>query len=384
VAGAAGRLAVMLRVGLTGGIGAGKSAVAARLAELGAVIVDSDVLAREVVAPGTPGLAAVVEAFGAGVLDPSGALDRARLGELVFADAGARRRLEGIIHPLVRRRSVELTAAAAADAVVVNDVPLLVEVGLAPTYHLVVVVEADPEVRVERLVGRGLSAAAARARIAAQASDEARRAAADALLDNSGTRDELRAAVDALWAERLVPFERQVRAGQPARAGQLVWSGRPGPSGQPVGAGHVPPGAERLPVVEPDPEWAGRFRRIEGRLRHAAGDSALRVDHIGPTAVPLPASDVIDVQVVVPDLATADRISPALTDAGYPSVPGDWRDDAPPGWAGDPAVLEKRVHGGADPAQLVRVDVRVEPSPVWREELARRDRLRADPARLGA
>jgi dephospho-CoA kinase len=360
VAGAAGRLAVMLRVGLTGGIGAGKSAVAARLAELGAVIVDSDVLAREVVAPDTPGLAAVVEAFGAGVLDPSGALDRARLGELVFADAGARRRLEAIIHPLVRRRSVELTAAAAADAVVVNDVPLLVEVGLAPTYHLVVVVEADPEARVGRLVDRGLTAAAARARIAAQASDEARRAAADALLDNSGTRDALRAAVDALWAERLVPFERQVRAGQPVR---------------------VP---EPLPVVGPDPEWAARFRRIEERLRHAAGDSALRVDHIGPTAVPLPASDVIDVQVVVPDLATADRIAPALTDAGYPRVPGDWRDDAPPGWAGDPAVLGKRVHGGADPAQLVRVDVRVEPSPVWREELARRDRLRVDPARLGS
>lgn len=363
----------MLRVGLTGGIGAGKSAVAGRLAELGAVIVDSDVLARDVVAPGTPGLAAVVEAFGDGVLDSAGGLDRARLGELVFADPGARRRLEGIIHPLVRRRSVELTAAAGADAVVVNDVPLLVEVGLAPTYHLVVVVEADPEVRVARLVGRGMTEAAARARIAAQASDEQRRAAADALLDNSGTRDELRAAVDALWAGRLVPFERQLRAGQPVRAGQ------PASTGQSVGAGQAVPGAERLPVVEPDPGWPGRFRRIEGRLRHAAGDSALRVDHVGPTAVPLAAADVIDVQVVVADLATADRIAPELAEAGYPAVPGEWRDDAPAGWAGDPAVLEKRVHGGADPAQLVRVDVRVEASPVWREALAWRDGRRADP-----
>jgi dephospho-CoA kinase len=347
----------MLRVGLTGGIGAGKSAVAGRLAELGAVVVDSDVLAREVVAPGTAGLAAVAEAFGAGVLDASGALDRARLGELVFADPGARRRLEGIIHPLVRQRSEELTAAAGADAVVVNDVPLLVEVGLAPTYHLVVVVEADPEVRIERLVARGMTAPAARSRIAAQASDAQRRAAADALLDNSGTRDDLRAAVDALWAQRLIPFERQLRAGQPAS------------------------GPVRPPVVGAELDRAAAFRRVEGRLRHAAGESALRVDHIGPTSVPgLPAEDIIDVQVVVPDLATADRIAPALAAAGYPAIPGDWHDDPPAGWSGDPAVLAERRHGGVDPGQLVRVHVRVEASPVWREALAWRDRLRADPA----
>lgn len=195
----------MLRIGLTGGIGSGKSTVAARLAELGAVVIDSDLLAREVVAVGSPGLARVVERFGAGVLLPDGSLDRPGLGRLVFGDPAALADLNAIVHPLVRARSEALTAAADARgaAAVVQDVPLLVETGLAGGYDKVIVVEAPLELRLERLAGRGLDAETARARIAAQASDEQRRAVADVLLDNSGSVEQLRAQVDAAWA-RLV------------------------------------------------------------------------------------------------------------------------------------------------------------------------------------
>ena len=177
----------MLRVGLTGGIGSGKSTVAARLVERGAVLVDSDRIAREVVAPGTPGLAAVVDAFGPAVLAADGSLDRPALAAVVFDDPGARKKLNGIVHPLVRRRSDELIAAAPADSIVVQDIPLLVEGGMAARFPLVVVVHADPAVRVPRLVEqRGMPEADARARIAAQADDAARRAVADVWIDNSG------------------------------------------------------------------------------------------------------------------------------------------------------------------------------------------------------
>jgi dephospho-CoA kinase len=187
-------------VGLTGGIGSGKSVVAARLAELGAVVIDSDRLAREVVAPGTDGLAEVVAAFGPEVLGADGALDRPALGRLVFADPAARARLEQIVHPQVRARTVQLVAAAPAGSVVVNDVPLLVEAGLADTFELVVVVLASEQTRLARLVGeRGMSESEARARIAAQATDEQRRAVADVVLENDGTLAELHAAVDQLW-----------------------------------------------------------------------------------------------------------------------------------------------------------------------------------------
>jgi len=193
-------------VGLTGGIGAGKSAVAARLAELGAVVIDSDQLAREVVAPGTEGLAEVVATFGPGVLGPDRALDRPALGRLVFADPAGRQRLERIVHPLVRARTAHLVAAAPAGSVVVNDVPLLVEAGLADTFELVVVVLARVPTRLKRLVeGRGMSEAEARARIAAQASDEQRRAVADVVLENDGTLAELCAAVDQLWLRLIAP-----------------------------------------------------------------------------------------------------------------------------------------------------------------------------------
>ncbi len=196
-------------VGLTGGIGAGKSAVAARLAEHGALVVDADVVAREVVAPGTEGLAAVVAAFGSGVLADDGSLDRQRLGALIFADDEARARLNAIVHPLVSQRSAELAADAPDEAVVVHDVPLLVENALAPAYDVVVVVLADENVRIQRLRDtRGMREEEARARMAAQTTDDQRRAVADAVLDNSGTLADLHRQVDDLWRDRLAPAAR--------------------------------------------------------------------------------------------------------------------------------------------------------------------------------
>ncbi len=193
----------MLRIGLTGGIGSGKSTVAALLAERGALVVDADRIARQVVEPGTPGLAAVVAEFGEDVLAPDGSLDRPALASVVFADPAARARLDAVVHPLVRARSAEVVATAPADAVVVNDVPLLVETGQAGSYDLVLVVEADPATRVQRLVARGLTADDARARIASQATDEERRAVADVVLRNDGDRAELAAQVERFWAEHV-------------------------------------------------------------------------------------------------------------------------------------------------------------------------------------
>lgn len=193
-----------MRIAVTGGIGSGKSAVTARLAQRGAVVIDADRIAREVVEPGTPGLAAVVAEFGPGILTPDGALDRPAMAAIVFADAERRRALEAIVHPLVGRRSQELLDAAPEDAVVVYDVPLLAEsadLGRADGFDRVVVVTAPVETRVRRLVSRGLSEDDARARIAAQASDDARLAIADLVVDNSGDLEALDAEVDRLWAD---------------------------------------------------------------------------------------------------------------------------------------------------------------------------------------
>lgn len=188
-----------MKVGLTGGIGAGKSEVARLLASFGAVVVDADAIAREVVEPGTPGLAAVVAEFGPGVLNPDGSLDRAALGRVVFADEGRRRALEAIVHPLVAARSAEVIAAAPPDAVVVYDVPLLVENGLQDAYDAVVVVDAPDDVRLERLAARGVAPDDARARMAAQAGREERLAAATYVLDNAGDLAALTSQVERLW-----------------------------------------------------------------------------------------------------------------------------------------------------------------------------------------
>jgi dephospho-CoA kinase len=190
----------MVRVGLTGGIASGKSLVAAELAARGAIVIDADVLARQVVEPGTPALAAIVERFGRQVLT-DGQLDRSRLGEIVFADPLARRDLERIVHPAVRARAVELERAAEGAAVVVHVIPLLVETGQQQNFDFVVTVDVDQEAQIRRLRARnGFGRAEAEARIAAQATREDRRAAADVVLDNTGTLARLSDQIAALWA----------------------------------------------------------------------------------------------------------------------------------------------------------------------------------------
>ncbi|MFD4525299.1 dephospho-CoA kinase [Streptomyces sp. NPDC058470] len=192
----------MLKVGLTGGIGAGKSEVSRLLVEQGAVLIDADRIAREVVAPGTPGLAAVVDAFGEDVLAPDGSLDRPKLGSIVFADPEKLAVLNSIVHPLVGARSRDLENAASQDAVVVHDVPLLAENGLAALYDLVIVVDASPQTQLDRLIRlRGMTQADARARMAAQATRDKRLEIADVVIDNDVPLQELEQRVRDVWAD---------------------------------------------------------------------------------------------------------------------------------------------------------------------------------------
>lgn len=314
----------MLRVGLTGGIGAGKSTVARRLASLGARVIDADVLAREVVEPGTAGLAAVVDEFGDGVLAADGSLDRAALAARAFADEGSRRRLEAVLHPRIASRTAELISSAPADAIVVHDVPLLVEKRMGPGYHLVLVVDAPASVRVDRLVRlRGMGQQDAQRRVRAQASDEQRRAAADVIIDNTGERAVVDAFVDHLWIQRLVPFEQNVRQGRPA----VVQ--------------HVAPA-----VVPADPAWRGDGARLVARLERALGAAAQCVQHVGPTAAAgEPAPDVIDIDVEVADDPSA--CVQALSAAGFAPVPADW-----------PAAEGESLFGTCDPGRPSLVHVR--------------------------
>lgn len=331
----------MLRVGLTGGIASGKSTVARRLASHGAVVVDADTLAREVVAPGSEGLSEVVAAFGPQVLSDDGSLDRPALGRLVFGDAGARRRLESVTHPRIRLLTEQQFRAAPSDAVVVHDVPLLVELGYEDRYHLTVVVHADVPERVRRLVvERGSTDADARSRVAAQADDRARREAADVWLDNTAAEDDLLEAVDSLWRDRLVPFELNVRHGRRAEAGRFV------------------------ELTAPDTWWSATGRRLAARVRRVAGERAVSVEHVGSTAVPgLAADDVVDLQLLVADPATADGLAGALAQAGFPAA-------------------TERLHGNADPSRPVHLHVRTAGSPGARDALLFRDWLRAEePAR---
>ncbi|MCX4412996.1 dephospho-CoA kinase [[Kitasatospora] papulosa] len=192
----------MLKVGLTGGIGAGKSEVSRLLARYGAVVIDADRIAREVVEPGTSGLTAVVEAFGPGILTQDGSLNRPALGSIVFSDPARLATLNNIVHPLVGARSAELERAAAAGAVVVHDVPLLTENGLAPLYDLVVVVDAKPATQLDRLVRlRGMTESDARARMDAQATREQRLAVADLVIDNDGPLEDLESQVRTVWSD---------------------------------------------------------------------------------------------------------------------------------------------------------------------------------------
>jgi dephospho-CoA kinase len=341
----------MLRIGLTGGIGAGKSTVSSTFSELGGVVVDGDVIAREVVEPGTEGLAALVEAFGSEILLPDGALNRPALAAIAFPDDEKRATLNGIVHPLVGKRRAELIEAAPADAVIVEDIPLLVESQMASLFPLVIIVDADPEVRVVRLTQhRGFSEADARARIAAQASEEQRRAVADVWLDNSGTAEELVAAARTLWHDRIWPFADNVRQSTPARA---------------------------LPRLVPaDPTWPDQAARIVARLKTTCGHRAIRVDHVGSTAVPgLDAKDVVDVQVTVASLGVADELADALLAAGYPKVDGPTADVA---HTDDVASWQKRLHASADPGRPTNLHLRVDGWPNQRFALLFRDWLVAN------
>jgi dephospho-CoA kinase len=347
----------MLRIGLTGGIGSGKSTVAGRLAEHGAVVIDADKIAREVVEPGTDGLAEVRAAFGDDVIS-DGALDRAKLAAKVFTDETARATLNGIVHPRIRTRTTELMVAAPDDAIVVHDVPLLVEAHLGAAYHLVLVVDAPEDVRVHRVVhNRGMPEEDARARIRAQAGEADRRAAADVWLDNSGTPDEVLAEVDALWADRLVRYEANIRLHRAARYG--------GPR-----------------LSDPNPAWPAQAKRLRQRIALAGGDLVRRVDHIGSTSVPgLAAKDVVDLQVTVGSIEDADALAEPLVAAGFPKLAWIDRDNPKP-YAPDPAQWQKRIHAGADPGRLANVHLRVEGTPGWRYALLFPAWLRANPAEL--
>ncbi|TWF93827.1 dephospho-CoA kinase [Saccharopolyspora dendranthemae] len=343
----------MLRVGLTGGIGSGKSTVARRLAELGAVVIDADQLSREAVEPGSAGLAELIERFGEDVLDSSGALDRPALAAKAFADEQSRLDLNAIVHPRVAELTARRMAEAPADSVLVHDIPLLVEAGYAPNYHLVLIVDAAEDVRVQRLVGRGLAEQDARARIAAQATEEQRREVADVWLDNGGEVEDLLARVDELWKERLVPFERNLRLHQR--------------------------NAQKPPtLVDPDPEWAAQARRLIARVERAAGQRAVRVDHVGSTSVPIPAKDVIDLQLTVRTLADADALAEPLDEAGFPLLQGLDSDPAHD-FAPEPEQWSKRIHAAADPGRYVNLHIRVEGTAAWRVALLFPAWLRADP-----
>ncbi|MBE3075797.1 MAG: dephospho-CoA kinase [Actinobacteria bacterium] len=358
----------MLRLGLTGGIGSGKSTVAQRFQELGALVIDADLLAREVVAAGSQGLAMIVERFGDAVVAADGSLDRAALGEIVFADAWARKDLEAITHPLIGARTRSVLESAAPGQIVVHDVTLLAELHMAAAYHLTVVVGADEEVRMARLTGgRGLTEADARARIEAQASDGARRAAADAWLDNNGTVDALLAQVDALWQNRIVGFNDNLLTGSRSR------------------------GPDTPTLVPYDESWPLTASRLSGRITLALkaaglGEAGVDVAHIGSTSVPgLPAKDVIDIQVGVRRLSDADRpeFVKALADKGFPRVDGSDNSnhqDTVHAWAPDAASWAKRFHGSADPGRVTHVHVREQESAGWEASLLFRDWLIANPS----
>nr|WP_306422547.1 dephospho-CoA kinase [Paenarthrobacter aurescens] len=346
-----------MKIGLTGGIASGKSLVASRLQELGALLIDADLIARQVVEPGTPGLRRVVEAFGPGILDADGRLDRPKLGAIVFQDPSHREVLNSIVHPLVRQAAATIMAGAGPHDVVVQDIPLLVETGQGRNFHLVVVVDAPDDVRIQRMVEfRGMTADEAKARMAAQATREERNAAADVILANAGGRDELLAEVDALWNGRLLPFAENISRGTRAQR-------------------HVGP------VMTPSTdEWSRQADRLAARIADAAPQDILAVDHIGSTSVPgLAAKDVVDLQVTVVDLDTADRIAPQLAAAGFPPVPHA-NQDTPKPWCPEPEGWQKRFHANADPGRTVNLHLRAVGSPGWHYALLFRDWLRAEPS----
>jgi dephospho-CoA kinase len=347
----------VLDVGLTGGIGSGKSTVAQLLRGLGATVIDADVVAREVVEPGTPTLAAIAERFGNQLIRPDGSLDRAGLAAIVFPDPVALADLDRITGPAIAERVEELRRSADPYTISVYDMPLLVERRLWPREHLTVVVGAAAETRVRRLVDqRGLDAADARHRIARQATDAERRAAADVWVDNDGDLAATEAQVRRLWFDRLVPYNANILTGNRSPR---------------------PP----LAVVAPDPSWPAQAARLVARVAQALTRRAVRVDHVGSTSVPgLPAKDVIDLQIGVASLTDADESGfvADLTERGFVRLP-ELTADAPHTPEGDPAQWAKRLHVSMDPGRAANVHIREIGSPGWRFALQFRDWLRANP-----
>ncbi len=309
-------------MGLTGGIGAGKSTVAKTFVRQGAYHVDADLVAREVVAPGSAGLAALVDAFGPEILGDDGALNRPALAARAFADEESTKRLNGITHPLIGARTQELIAAAPAGAILLHDVPLLVEGNLAPFYDVVVVVHVDAELRLERLVNlRGMDAADARARIEAQATDAQRRAVADVWLDNSGTPEQLAEQARQVWEQRLIPLRDNAAAHRAA----------PLPTAQ----------------TDADPEWAAIGARVVNRLWALLGAGATAIEHVGPTSRPdTRAVPVIDVDVTVADEDASAAAAAILDASAFPALTGST----------DPG---ERLHAAADPGRPARIRIRV-------------------------
>lgn len=280
-------------------MGAGKSTVAKVFAERDAYLIDADKIAREVVAAGTPGLAALAEAFGEEVIGADGELDRAALAAKAFADDESRATLNSITHPLIGARTAELLDAAPANAIVVQDIPLLVENHTAPFFHAVVVVHADEELRVHRLVNsRGIDEADARARISAQATEPQRRAVADVWLDNSGTHEQLVEQAIDVWDQRLVPLEANVRTGVVAQ---------------------VDPA---LVAADPDPASLGT--RLTNRLWAIAGDKATVIEVVAP-------DPVTTLRITARDEEAAAALPELLRAGGFPADEAGGFGSADPG-----------------------------------------------------
>ncbi|GAA1505695.1 dephospho-CoA kinase [Brevibacterium permense] len=338
----------MLRIGLTGGIGAGKSTVSAMLVEHGAVLVDADRIAREVVEPGQPLLEKLAEAFGPQVLHSDGSLDRQALAAAAFVDSDHTARLNSLMHPAIRDRTAEHFARHAAAEIVVHDVPLLVENDMTPAYHLNLLVDVPAEVRLQRLMdSRGMGRDDAAARISRQADDDTRRAACDVTIDNSGPVDETKAAVARLIESRIRPFAANLASGQ--------WAPR-----------------AALELVDPaDADWIGDAQRAIRKLRHGTGEK-FAIEHIGSTSVPgLPAKDVIDLQLLVPDLTAARELAPRLAELGYPGA--EMSDHL-----GEESTEGKWFHANTDPGRAVNLHVRTADSVGARFARAFRDLLIQD------
>jgi len=294
-----------ITVAVTGGIGAGKSTVSGLLQDRGAIVIDSDKLAREVVAPGTPGLAAIVALFGGSMVAADGSLNRPALAAIVFSDPAARRLLEGITHPLIKARFLALSAAAPRKSVVVNDIPLLTTSAAAATYHLVVGVGAPESLRIARLVDRGVTAGDAQARVAAQIDDGIRRMLCDVWIDNSGAPERVNGLVGPLW-DRLLEFCSNTESSR----GAARSSGAP---------------------LTDETTWLASAQRLIARVRGAVGDP-----DIGVTTVPgQPADGMLDLLLTLTEQSQAIILAPLLSQAGFPaqsgSDAGSWHVNADPG-----------------------------------------------------